>query len=345
MLTILNVAYPLAPVAPDAVGGAEQVLGALDAALVERGHRSLVVAGAGSQVHGTLLALPPVPERIDDRVRRAAQARQREVIAAALEREEVDLVHMHGIDFAASLPPPGVPVLATLHLPPNWYPPAIFQGGRPGTYLNCVSVSQERACPPGAALLPFVENGVPLALPGPPVRRRNFVLALGRICPEKGFHHALDAARSARVPLLLAGRVFGYPAHERYFREEIAPRLDGERRFLGALGPAWKHRLLSAARCLLIPSLVAETSSLVAMEALARGTPVVAFRAGALVDLIEAGRTGFLVNDAEEMAEAIGEVDSIDPERCRAAARERFDQARMVGSYLELYQRLAAGGR
>src|SRR3546814_8893976 len=86
----------------------------------------------------------------------------RAAIDAALRRWRIDLVHMHGIDFHEYLPAAGVPVLATLHLPPGWYPSEVFSMARPETYLHCVSSSQRRACPPGAALLPDIENGVSL---------------------------------------------------------------------------------------------------------------------------------------------------------------------------------------
>jgi glycosyltransferase involved in cell wall biosynthesis len=112
-------------------------------------------------------------------------------------------------------------------------------------------------------------------------------------------------------------------------------------RFIGHVGVARKRRLLAAARCLLVPSMVPETSSLVAMEALACGTPVIAFPAGALAEVVENGRTGFLVNDEKEMADAIAAVDSIDPEERRRAARERFSSARMVQDYFSFYRRLA----
>jgi glycosyltransferase involved in cell wall biosynthesis len=92
----------------------------------------------------------------------------------------------------------------------------------------------------------------------------------------------------------------------------------------------------------LVPSLAPETSSLVAREALASGTPVVAFPNGALREAIDHGRTGFLVQDAAEMAEAIQACRSLDPETCRAVARERFDSRRMIAAYLDLYHRLAA---
>jgi glycosyltransferase involved in cell wall biosynthesis len=343
MLTVLNVAYPLAPVGPDAVGGAEQVRTRLDEALTQAGHRSLVVACAGSVTAGTLLPTPRPEGPLTADVKRAAQEQHRAAVAEALRRWPVDVVHLHGVDFPAYLPPPGVPALVTLHLPPAWYPSAAFRLSRPQTFLHCVSAAQRRACPPEARLLPVIENGVPDPGPSPHARRR-FVLALGRVCPEKGFHLALEAARRADVPMLLAGEVFRYDAHVVYFEREIRPRLDRRRRFLGPMGGRRKRRLLASARCLLVPSLVPETSSLVAMEALAAGTPVVAFAAGALADIVEHGRTGFLVRDEREMAGAIAAAGTLDSEACRRAAHTRFSLPRMTRRYLDLYLELAAVG-
>ena len=107
------------------------------------------------------------------------------------------------------------------------------------------------------------------------------------------------------------------------------------------VGPA-KRRLLAAARCVLIPSLAPETSSLVAREALAAGTPVIAFPNGALPEAVTPGRTGFLVEDVPAMADAIRRAHIIDPEACRAHARARFDVRRTTAAYLDLYRRLAA---
>jgi glycosyltransferase involved in cell wall biosynthesis len=314
---------------------------------VRDGHRSVVIACDGSRAEGTLLktALPLGP--LDDAVRAAAQERYRETIRFAMRRWDFDLVHMHSLDFHTYLPPEGPPVLVTLHLPPDWYPAHAFRPSRPDTWLHCVSASQSRNCPPSAALLPHIDNGVPLDAFQTRVSKRNFALALGRICPEKGFHLALDAAANAGIPLLVAGQVFPYREHQQYFDTEIAPRCagaGGAGRFIGPVGLVRKRRLLAAARCLLIPSLVPETSSLVAMEALASGTPVIAFPSGALPEIIEHGRTGFLVDGPREMARAIRQVDKIQPAACRAAARDRFSADRMIGQYLSLYERLARSG-
>jgi hypothetical protein len=341
-LTVLSVAYPLAPTGPDAVGGAEQVLTHLDAALLRAGHRSIVVACAGSVTAGTLVATPAMGEAWHEDVREQAQQQHSRAIAEALERWPIDLVHMHGLDFYTYLPPPGVPVLVTLHLPPAWYPAEIFHVQRPQTFLHCVSAAQRRACPPGAVLLPDIENGVPVAACLPRQSKRHFALTLGRICPEKGFHLALDAAVRAGMPVLLAGKVFRYAAHEQYFQHAIVPRLDGLRRFIGPIGGVRKQRLLARARCLLVPSLAPETSSLVAMEALACGTPVVAFPVGALPDIVEHGKTGFLVHNVQEMAEAMVAAEALDPALCHATAQRRFSLDAMIERYLGIYRRLAA---
>lgn len=343
-LTVLSVAYPFAPVSADAVGGAEQVAASLDAALVRAGHRSLVLAAAGSSVRGELLPLPVAAGPIGEAQRAAAWQAQRQAIGALLARGAVDLVHFHGIDFPQVLPPPGpVPLLATLHLPPSWYPPALFAQARGDLTLQCVSQAQRAACPPAARPMQVIDNGVPLRQLAARVRKRPYALALGRICPEKNLHVALDAGRLAGLPVLLGGQVFPYDAHQRYWRESVCPRLDRWRRFLGPVPFGRKRRLLAGARCLLVPSLAPETSSLVAMEALACGTPVVAYPSGALPGIVEHGRTGFLVRTPQEMALAMRACAGLDPQECRAAAQRRFGQDRMAARYLALYARLAAG--
>ncbi len=340
-LTVLNIAYPFAPVGPYAVGGAEQVLMQLDTALTRAGHDSVVMASEGSVAEGILISMPKPAGRLDETARKRIHENYRDAIAQLLKRWRFDVIHMHGLDFHEYLPPCGVPTLVTLHLPPHWYSPHIFEMSRPNTYFHCVSETQRRACPPCSNLLPVVENGVAEEMFSAHHAKRGFAMSLGRICPEKGFHLALDAAKHAAVPMLLAGEVFGYDAHDNYFRQQIAPRLDEARRYVGPVGWKRKRRLLAGARCLLAPSLMPETSSLVAMEALACGTPVVAFPSGALSDIVEHGQTGFLVENENEMAEAICTVDMIDPNACRQSARERFSMRRTVENYFAIYQRLA----
>jgi glycosyltransferase involved in cell wall biosynthesis/CelD/BcsL family acetyltransferase involved in cellulose biosynthesis len=303
-------------------------------ALVREGHRSIVLGdlrGPGRRPRSVERSLDADLD---------AEDTHRAAIARVLDGTRVDVVHMHGVDFVDLLPAEGT-VLATLHGSPSAYPPEAFTLGRPDTHLHCISASQRRACPPGARLLDDIPYGIAVERYGPAAQRDDFAVSIGRMCPEKGFHLALDAARLAGMPLLLAGVVQRRAVHRAYFLHHIAPRLDPTRRFLGAIDFDKKCSVLSRARCLLVPSLAPETSSIVAMEALASGTPVIAFPAGALAEIVEPGRTGFLVESVEEMADAMRRVDEIDRDACRQAAVERFSAGRTARRYLDRYQAIA----
>lgn len=324
------------------MGGAEQVLWALDQALAASGHRSIVIACEGSTTAGTLI---PLPGASDGPLDAAARARGHAALRQALREaaRDADLVHLHGVDFPAYLPPADVPALVTLHLPPEFYPPGALQHARPGLWFNCVSWAQHGTVPAGLNLVPPIPNGVPVdALGAAPQTSRGYALMLGRICPEKGQHLALQAAHEADASLLLCGTVFPYPEHRAYFEASVRPLLDRRRRYLGPVGFARKRRLLSAAACLLVPSLCAETSSLVAMEALACGTPVIARPVGALPEVVDHGRTGFLADTVPDLAAAIRAAPGIDRAVCRRTAGARFALHRMTDAYLSLYRDLAA---
>jgi glycosyltransferase involved in cell wall biosynthesis len=264
----------------------------------------------------------------------------RRAIAGVLAARHVDVVHLHGADFHAYAPEDGPPVLVTLHLPLDWYPREALRRAACRQHLHCVSASQRARWPELQPLLDDIPNGVPLDDLRPARRKRGFALALGRVCPEKGFADAVRAAREADAPLVIAGAVFPYDEHRRHFDDEIAPLLDARRRFIGPVGFARKRRLLALAGCLLVPSRAPETSSLVAMEALASGTPVIAYPAGALPSIVEHGRTGFIVSGPHEMAAAIHRARELRREDCRRAAEERFSAAAMAQRYLTVYRQL-----
>lgn len=340
-LTILSVAYPLSPVARDAPGTGERVLSQLDAALVASGHRSIVLACEGSIVAGELVAVPRARRPYDERALWSVREEHKRAIHGILYRTKVDLVHMHGVDFASYLPPPGVPVLATLHAPADWYPPEALRPARPDTWLNPVSDAQAGVLRPNPKLLPVVSPGVAVADRLPPHAKRRFALLLSDLAPEHGISVAIDAARRAGVSLLIAGEVPDDEEHARYFREDVAPRLDRHRRYIGPIDETRRRRLLAGARCLLIPSHVDDTAAELAREALAVGTPVVGFTAGPLAGTIDHGRSGFLVSDDTEMAGAIATAPVLDSHTCHRIAAERFSLARMLGQYFDLYSYLA----
>jgi glycosyltransferase involved in cell wall biosynthesis len=344
-LTVLNIAFPLAPTSPDSVGGAEQVLADLDRALVAHGHTSLVVAAEGSETAGRLWPVPvPKREVLTDDDKRFVRAQVQASIDRALAAQQVDLVHMHGIDFADYKLPADIPVLVTLHLPLAWYPRGIWETCGPNVHFCCVSHSQRNRAPARLRDCAVVENGVPLPPFSPDTPRENYALVMGRICPEKNQHAALEAGTRAGLPVYLAGHVFPYREHRDYFDHKIQPLLlapSPGHRFLGPLSSGRKQHLLAHARCLLHPTLAPETSSLVAMEALAAGTPVIAYRSGALPGIVDDGHTGFLVDSLDQMADAIAGLDRISHAACRAAAEQRFCRDRMVHGYFELYRTLA----
>src|SRR5262249_17759120 len=153
---------------------------------------------------------------------------------------------------------------------------------------------------------------------------RSGLVWLGRICEEKGTHLALEIARQASMPITIAGQTYPFAYHQRYFDNEVAPRLSAipDATFIGLLSGPAKHRLLCGAKALLVTSQVAETSSLVAMEAAASGTPVIAFRHGALTEVVREGITGFLVDRVQEAVQALNHIGETNPAACVRHARE-----------------------
>ncbi|WP_237903960.1 glycosyltransferase [Azospirillum brasilense] len=351
-LTILTVASPFAPIGadPENEGTAEQVAGAIDAALVRAGHRSIVIAPEDSAVAGTHIPLARVHggahgQAPDERAQAAVLRRVATVVAGAVADHAPDLVHLHVRDFEALLPPQDVPVLATLYEPLDRYRPEALASRRAKLHLQPVSAAQVRGASPGLTFLPPLEIGVAVDRLHIRVPKRRFAVCLGDIEPEMGFHIALDAARQIDMQLLLCGGLSRGAEEQRYLQEEIRPRLDPKRRFLGRIGFGRKRWMLGAARCLLAPSLMSEPTPVAALEALACGTPVVAFPTGALADLVEPGVTGFLVKDAEEMARAIEDCEGLDPDACRAVARARYSLDGMTERYLARFEELVAGGK
>jgi glycosyltransferase involved in cell wall biosynthesis len=164
-----------------------------------------------------------------------------------------------------------------------------------------------------------------------------YLLFLGRFSPAKGADRAIQAAQRAGRRLILAGKVDASDAD--HAREAIEPLIDGDRvRYVGEADAMTKGRLLAGADALLFPIEWDEPFGLVMIEALASGTPVIGFRRGSVPEIVEDGRTGFVVDDVEAMADAIGRLDEIDRRACRLAAERRFTVARMVDDVEAMYR-------
>lgn len=356
---MLSVGFPFATVGPEAVGGAEVVLSEIEKALPSLGFRSVVVAREGSAPLGRLYATPAVAGEIDEAARARVEAAQQANIDQALREHPVSLVHLHGLDFHRYRFPADLPIVVTIHLPPGWYPKSVWTLP-PNYHLICVSETQKADCPEGARdRIEVIGNGVTLPDRASLRPEGKYALMLSRICPEKNLHTGFAAARLAGIPAILAGEVFPYRDHLRYFAEEIEPCLTvtqlqhtarrhhagADARFLGPVTGAAKARLLSRAACLLLPSLAPETSSLVAMEALAAGVPVVAVASGAVPEIVENGRTGFLVpskgDTVANLASALKKVPCLDRELCRETAETHLSVETMLQAYATLYRQLA----
>ena len=350
-LSILYVSYPLLAVTPESAGGAEQMLLAVEREMHAAGHHTTVAASSGSQARGRLLDTGAPADAADRYESRELQ--HNTTILKYLERHpnEFDLIHDQSGSFfrhAADCP---VPVLATLHLPRSFYreeyfrdvPQArarVFDANPEAPYFNCVSESQAESFSELPNFLGVVENGIDADGFPFTTRKGEYLLWLGRICEEKGPHLAIAAAQKAGMPLVIAGQVYPFRYHQDYYAREIRGHLNGRIRFVDTPTLDQKLKLLANARALLLTSTAEETSSLVAMEAMACGTPVVAFRRGAFPEVVADGETGFIVESIEAMAEALGKVDRISPQASRARVERHFSASRMARDYRELYRRV-----
>jgi glycosyltransferase involved in cell wall biosynthesis len=336
-MRILYVAYPLLPVTDDSAGGAEQMLFLLEAEISRRGHQTTVAACDGSHVAGELLATGAASDG-NDRLEQREAEHSAHIMQYLRRGNRFDLIHDKSHSFWRHAREVTIPVLATLHLPRSFYDPETFDHIPPNVYFNCVSRSQADTLSDLPRMVDVVENGIAVnRFPFTP-GKQDFLLWLGRFCEEKGAHLAMEVAERTGLPLVLAGQVYPFSYHLDYFEREIRPHVGP--RVQIRLSPSFdeKVRLLSNARAVLLTSLAAETSSLVAMEAMACGTPVIGFRRGAIPEVVADGETGFLVNTVDEMADAVALADGINPEACRTRVEQRYSASRMAGDYEGRYK-------
>ena len=350
MARILYVAYPLLQVSDESAGGAEQILWTLEREVARGGVHTTVAASARSRVSGELFSTGEPCTTPDDYERRRIEHEDRvvEIVHRRSHKGEAfDLIHDMSGSFWKRAAEIDSPVLATLHLPRTFYPAGSFDGVPANVRFNCVSDSQARSFADLDSLAGVVPNGIALdcfETKGGPARdkRPQGLLWLGRICAEKAPHLVLEIAGRAGMPITVAGQVYPFSYHQQYFEREVVPRLRTipNARFVPAPPAELKRRLLREAQALLITSLAEETSSLVAMEAAASGTPVIAFRRGALPEVLREGVTGFLVEDADQAVAALQQVSLISAAACVQHARENFSSRKAAETYSELYERL-----
>jgi glycosyltransferase involved in cell wall biosynthesis len=335
-------APPWIPIPPPGYGGIEFVVALLCDALVEHGHDVDLFCAPGSHSRARVHALleRPHPEHIE---RSLFEADHVALAFAAIDAEAehgraFDVVHDHcGYTPLAMADRLSAPLVHTVHGPfDNDTTPYYARHGRKG-HVVCISRSQAGTAPGGAEVRSVVYN--PIDVDSWPVgyHKQDYLLFMARMVEEKGPHRAITVAKESGRPLVLAGPV--QPGHERFFANEVQPHIDGQQiRYVGEVGGARKQQLFADAFAFLMPIRWPEPFGLVMVEALAAGTPVLAFAHGAAPEIVEHGVNGFLVQDEHEMARMVDRAGEIDPMRCRQTAAERFAPDRVAAAYETVYR-------
>ena len=329
-------------VPPAAYGGTELVVHLLTNELVRRGHEVTLFASGDSETAAELRSITPRAVRyglLSDGLRHAeyVQLANAQACFIAAANDEFDLIHNHaGIEGLVLGATSRTPVLTTNHNP---YVPETRPIWDAYTWAhNELSAASAETFPSRGALDP-IHHGIDVA--GYPVGdgARGDLVFLGRFSQEKGAARAIEAAKLAGRRLVLAGKVD--TADREYFAAEVEPLIDGDQiRYIGEADIETKHELLTGAAALLFPIQWDEPFGLVMIEALACGTPVIGLRRASVPEVVEHGRTGFVVDSVERMADAIGRIDAIDRRVCRRQAELRFNVGRMVDDYELAYEAL-----
>lgn len=339
-LRIALIAPPWLPVPPDGYGGIEQVVYLLARELQARGNDVTVFGRQGSSPELDVVALAPQSwsDHLGSRNQLARECLHLFRAYEVVRRRSFDVVHDHtgfnGILLGASLGLPA-PFIATMHGDLTEPDGEFLATIDDRVSLIGITASQQ-AQVAGVDWRGMVHNAVDATDFRVGLEKKDYLVELARITPDKGQHLAIEVARRAGRPLVLAGKVD--PSAGDYFRESIEPHLGDDVRWIPDVAGEERAQLLAEARALLFPIQWAEPFGLAMVEAMVSGTPVTAFPNGAAPEIVEEGVTGLLAGDVDAMVEAVGRVERIDPERCAERARERFSPARMAEGYEELYR-------
>jgi glycosyltransferase involved in cell wall biosynthesis len=338
-MKIAQVAPLIESVPPRLYGGSERVVSYLTEELVRLGHDVTLFASGDSITSAELAPCCTRALRLDPTVRDIIPYFMLMIDKVRERAEEFDVLHFH-IDLFhfplfRSL---AARTLTTLHGRQDLGDLKPFYG-RFGE-MPLVSISNDQRKPlPHANFVATIHHGVPAGLHRPSFEQGSYVAFLGRISPEKRPDRAIRIARAAGIPLKIAAKID--KVDEDYFRNDILPLIDGpEVEFIGEINERDKTKFLGEAAALLFPVDWPEPFGLVMIEAMACGTPVLAFRCGSIPEIIEDGITGKVVNSELEAIAALPEILSYDRRAVRRRFEERFTAARMAKDYVGSYRRL-----
>lgn len=345
-LRIAQVAPLFESVPPRFYGGTERVVAYLADALVALGHDVTLFASGDSMTTANLAPGRAQAFRLDQAPLKCDLGAHFVMLRDVRSRaDEFDILHFHtDILHLPMFEDIASRTVTTLHGRLDLSDlPAVFQKWRA---YPLVSISNNQRGPlPDGNWIATVPHGLPLDFYEAPAKRGDGYLAfVGRIAPEKRPDRAISIARRAGFPLKIAAKVDA--VDERYFKDVIKPLLNEPGiEFLGELGEREKRELLASAAGLLFPIDWPEPFGLVMIEAMACGTPVIAFRRGSVPEVIEDGVTGFVVDDEDAAVAACGRLAELDSARTQAVFKEKFSSLTMAARYVEIYARLLESGR
>ena len=328
---------------PTLYGGTERVVSWLTEELVALGHEVSLFGTADAITKATLVPVWPSATRLSRPQTDpfAPMASLLEAVAAAAPR--FDVIHCH-LDWVhiPLLKRLQVPFLTTLHNRLDL--PYLRNAARSFAKAPFVSISNNQREPlPGLNWLGTVHHGLPAAMLEFSRHSGGYLAFLGRIDPEKGPETAIRLAKASGLPLRIAAKVPS--GKNQYFRDRIQPLVDGSQiQFIGEVGERDKSKFLRNALALLFPIDWPEPFGLVMIEAMACGTPIIAFKRGSVPEVIEDGVSGFVVENEAEALSAIARLKELDRSRVRETFERRFTARRMAEDYGRIYARLAQIG-
>jgi glycosyltransferase involved in cell wall biosynthesis len=333
---IAMVAPPYFSVPPSAYGGIETVVADLVDALVTRGHKVTLI-GAGQQ--GTRAqrflrtAEDYAAERLGEVMPEIVHAAK---VANLLESLDVDVIHDHTM--AGPLMARGrlTPTVVTAHGPVHGEHGDYYTALSDTVQLVAISEAQRQSAPK-LAWSATVHNAIRAETFPFCASKDDYAVFLGRFHPDKAPHLAIDAARAAGMPIVLAGKC-SEPLERAYFSREIEPRIGPDVTIFGVADAAAKRRLLARAACMIFPVCWEEPFGLVVIEAMVCGTPVVALRRGAVPELIVHGQNGIVVDHPDELPGAISRARRLDPAICRKHVEAGFTVEVMAEGYEAVYR-------
>ncbi|MGA2351108.1 MAG: glycosyltransferase family 4 protein [Terracidiphilus sp.] len=326
-------------VPPQLYGGTERVISYLTEELVRQGHHVTLFASGDSITSAHLSPACDQALRLRKVHLPDPLARHMQLIESVVRRSpEFDVMHFH-LDYLpfSHLRRQLTPAITTLH--GRLDIPDLFPIFREFKEMNLISISNAQRKPmPWATWLASVHHGLPESLHRMGRGEGGYLAFLGRISPEKRLDRAIEIAKLVGMPLRIAAKID--PADQDYYDRCIKSLLEEpQTEFIGEIAEEEKTEFLGNARALLFPIDWPEPFGLVMIEAMACGTPVIAFRGGAVEEIIDDGVTGFIVSSIEEATEAVRNVSLIDRNLCRATFERRFSARRMCHDYLRAYKR------